>query len=261
MIVENVSELLRFRNLLMTWTTREIKIRYKQSVLGVLWALLQPVSLMLIFTVVFGYIVEVPTGGIPYPIFAYSALLPWTFFSNSISTATSSLLNNSNLVTKVYFPREVLPLASIGAAFVDFLIAAVLYLLLLIIYRMPLQPVMLLLPLLLIVQIMLTVGVSLFASAAIVSYRDVRFVVPLALQLWMYMTPIVYPIALVPERLRPLYMLNPMAVVVDSFRRITLYGQPPQWNYLLVGAVISGSMFLIGYVYFKRTEPTFADVI
>jgi lipopolysaccharide transport system permease protein len=254
-------ELSSYRDLLWMWTLREIKVRYKQSILGGAWAILQPLSLMLLFTIVFGYFLKVPTDGMPYPIFSYSALLPWTFFATSISFAVPSLVNNMNLVSKIYFPREILPIAAVGAALLDYAVSFVLFLVLMVLYQIPWHITMIWLPLLLAIQIVLTLGVSLLASAVLVYYRDVRFVVPLALQLWFYASPVIYPLSVVPERLQPLYLLNPMAVLIDSYRRITLYGQAPDWTYLLIAAVLSLLLFLIAYHYFRNAEATFADVI
>ena len=258
---QSLAELYRYRELLWMWTLREIKVRYKQSVLGGLWAVLQPLSLMLIFTAIFGYIVKVPTDGIPYPIFSFATLVPWTLFTTSVTFAVPSLLNNMNLVTKVYCPREIFPISSLGAALFDYIIALVLLLVLIPVYGWSLHATFLLLPLLLAVQIMLTLGMALLGSALTVLYRDVRFVVPLGLQLWMYATPIVYPLSLVPERFRAIYMLNPMASLMDGYRRITLLGQSPDWGYLGISAVVSLLVLVVGYAYFKHAEATFADII
>ena len=260
-MIRSLRELLTYRELLLTWTLREIKVRYKQSVLGAIWAVLQPLSLMVIFTIVFGFFVKVPTGNTPYPVFSYVALLPWTFFSASISSATLSLTNNINLVTKIYFPREILPLASIGAAFLDYLVAFGLFIVLIVIYQVPITINWLFLPLLLLIQIVLTVGISIFSAATIVLYRDVRFIVPLALQLWMYLTPVVYPVELVPEKWRALYLLNPMASIIDGYRRVVLDATPPRWEAMAFSAIISIGFFFLSYAYFKRSESTFADVI
>jgi lipopolysaccharide transport system permease protein len=260
MLAQNIKELYRFRSLLWVWSLREIRIRYKQSVLGGIWAILQPFSSMLIFTVIFGVIVNVPTDGIPAPVFFYSALLPWTFFSSSISFAIPSLINNFNLVTKIYFPREILPIGSIIAAFIDFMIAFILYFILLVIYQVPIRITILWLPILIVLQILLTFGISFLGAALIVSYRDIRFVIPLGLQLWMYVTPVVYPLSIVPDRFRFLYMLNPMAGIIDSYRRILL-GMMPQWSFMLFETVIIIFLFLAGYIYFKRKEAFFADII
>ncbi len=261
-LIDDLRSIFRSRELLLVWTQREIRVRYKQSLLGGLWAVLQPLSVMLIFTVIFGNFVRVPSDGIPYPVFSYCAILPWTFFANSISFSFPSLLNNMNLVTKIYFPREILPLAAIGAALLDYLVASVLFFVLMLIYQIPFHITLLLIPLLLVVQIILSIGVTLFASAIIVFLRDIRFVVPLVLQLWMYLTPIIYPLSQIPERFRGLYMIvNPMASIIDGYRRITLLGQPPQWEYIAVSAAISFLLFLIAYIYFKGAEDRFADVI
>ncbi|MGI5836281.1 MAG: ABC transporter permease [Chloroflexota bacterium] len=253
--------LLSYRDLLLMWTLREIKVRYKQSILGGAWAVLQPLSLTLVFTVVFSYLVRVPSDGIPYPIFAYSAVLPWTLLATSISFAVPSLVNNSSLVTKIYFPREIIPLASIGAAIIDFLVAALIFIGMMILFRIPpTSSLIWLLPLLLI-QIALMIGVSLLASAINVFYRDIRLVVPLALQIWMYASPVIYPVSVVPESLRLLYMLNPMAGLITSYRRVILEYQPPLAMDLLVAAAVSLLLCVLGYSYFKRWEPGFADVV
>jgi lipopolysaccharide transport system permease protein len=249
------------RDLLFLWTMREIKIRYKQSLLGAAWAILQPLALMMVFTVVFSVLVQVPTDGIPYPAFSYTALLAWTFFATSVSFAVPALVNNLALVTKIYFPREILPLASVGAAFIDFLVAGILLLGILAWYQTPLTAALLWMPLVLILQILLILGVVLPASAISVFYRDVRFVVPLALQLWLYATPIVYPITMVPEAYRLFYALNPMVGIVDSYRRVLLQGSPPVPQYLAVSALSSIVLATVGYAYFKRAEDRFADFI
>lgn len=260
MFIQNIQELYKFRSLLWVWSLREIRVRYKQSVLGGIWAILQPFSTMLIFSLIFGVIIKVPTNGIPYPVFFYSALLPWTFFSSSITTAVPSLISNLNLVTKIYFPREILPIASIVAAFIDFLIAALLYIVLLIIYHVPVKISILWIPILLIMQTLLTLGISFLGASLIVAYRDIRFVIPLALQLWMYLSPVVYPLSSVPDRFRFLYMLNPMAGIIDSYRSLLL-GGTVHWEYLMFETAIILLVFIFGYFYFKRKEAFFADII
>ncbi len=256
-----LAQLLTHRELLFNWVLREIKVRYKQSLLGAAWAILQPLSMTVIFTVVFTLFVKIPTNGIPYPIFSYCALLPWTFFSNALSFATPSLVNNMNLVTKIYFPREIFPFASIMASFFDFLVASVIFLAMMIYYGVSPRPIFLLLPLVFFVQLALTGGIALFASAINVFYRDIRFLIPLGLQLWMYASPVIYPVSAVPEKLLPLYMLNPMAPIIDSYRRIILQGRMPDWHYLGLAALISVLLLLAGYAWFKRVEMEFADVI
>jgi lipopolysaccharide transport system permease protein len=260
-MLANLRTLYGYRELLWTWTLRDIRVRYKQSLLGVMWAILQPLAVTVMFTVVFAYIVRVDTGGVPYPVFSFTALLPWTFFASAISFAVPSLINNITLVTKVYLPREIFPLAAIGGSFVDFLIASVVFLGMMVYYRVPLHPTLVLVPVLLLIQILLALAVSLFASAINVFYRDVRFIVPLALQLWMYATPVIYPVEFVPEWLRPYYLLNPMAGLIEAYRDVALHGVWPNWTYLGLAAGISLVLFVLGYLYFKHVEWQFADII
>ena len=256
-----VQELSAHRGLLISWVMRDIKVRYKQSLMGAAWAILQPLSATLILAVVFSRFVRVPTDGIPYPIFYYSALLPWTFFASSINFGMGSLVNNMNLVTKIYFPREILPLSAVLASMIDFFIASLIFIGMMIFYQVPLSASLVCVPLLLLIQIMLTVGVVLATSAMNVFYRDVRFVVPLGLQLWMYVTPIIYPLNMVPERFRAVYMLNPMASIIDSYRRIILLGEWPHFSYLALGGLVSLVLLIGAYWYFKRSEAVFADII
>jgi len=253
--------LFQYRDLLWLWTLREVQVRYKQSLLGIAWAVLQPLTLTIIFTIVFSHLVRVDTGDIPYPIFSYVALVPWTFFATALSFGIASLVNNMNLVTKIYFPREILPLANIGAAFVDFLISAIILVGMMLIYGIwPGWTALWVFPLLF-MQIALTIAVVFLGSALLVFFRDVRFVVPLLIQIWMYATPIIYPASLVPERYRTLYFLNPMAGIIDGYRRTLLEGQPPMSGNMLLGAIVTLVLLVIGYRFFKQAEPRFADLI
>lgn len=256
-----IGELFAYRELLWSWVARDIKVRYKQSLLGAAWAILQPLSATLIFSLVFSRFIQVSTGGVPHPIFYYSAMLPWTFLTGSISFGTSCLINNMNLVTKIYFPREILPISAVLASLVDFVIGATIFAAMMLYYGVPLSANWVWMPLLLLTQILLTLGIAFLASALNVFYRDIRFIVPLGTQLWMYVSPIIYPLSAVPEELRSLYMLNPMAGLIDAYRRIVLYGQAPHPTYLLTAVLVSGGLFVLGYVYFKRAEVVFADVI
>ncbi len=259
--MSHLATLFRYRDLLWLWTLREVQVRYKQSLLGIAWAILQPLALTAIFTIVFSRLVRVDTGGIPYPIFAYTALVPWTFFATSLSFGIASLVNNMNLVTKIYFPREILPLASIAAAFVDFLVSAAIVAGMMLLFGVqPAWTALWIMPLLL-VQIALTIGVVLLGSALLVFFRDVRFVVPLLTQVWLYATPIIYPTDLVPERFRPLYFLNPMAGIIEGYRRALLMGQAPQWEALALGGAVTVVLLAAGYSFFKWAEPVFADLI
>jgi lipopolysaccharide transport system permease protein len=260
-MLTHLGELVGARELFCTWARREFRVRYSQSLLGAAWAVLQPLALMVVYSIIFSVFIRVPTDGVPYPVFAYAALLPWTFFANSLTFAIPSLVNNMNLVSKIYFPREILPLASIVVCFIDFLIATSIFVVMMIVYRVAVSPMLLLVPLVLLIQIILTFGLSLVASAVVVFYRDVRFVVPLALQVWMYLSPVIYPVSQIPERYRALYLLNPMAVLVDSYRRIALFQQAPDWPRLGLAAAISVALTILAYGYFKRAENTFADLI
>ncbi len=259
--MSNLAILYRYRDLLFLWISRDFQVRYKQSLLGIGWAVVQPLALTFIFTIVFSRFVKIDTGGVPYPIFTFAALVPWTFFSTSLSLGIPSLIVNMNLVTKVYFPREILPLASIGGAFVDFLCAFVVFLGMLVVYHIPASLHMFWLIPLLIVQIALTAAVTLLGGAVIIFYRDVRFVVPLLVQLWMYASPVVYPVEMVPVQWRVLYFLNPMAGIIDGYRRVWVLGQPPLLWALALGAAVSFTLLLISYPVFKRLEPAFADLI
>lgn len=263
-MVDEVSPLREFiaaRDLLFTWTQREFRVRYSQSLLGAAWAVLQPLALMVIFSLVFGLVLRVPTEGVPYPVFSYVGSLAWTFFASSLTFAIPSLVNNMSLVSKIYFPKEILPLASILVCLVDFMIAAVLLIPLMLISGVSLSWMIAVLPILVLIQIMLVYGLSLIGAAVNVFFRDMRFVVPLALQIWLYASPVIYPVSAVPEALRALYFLNPMAVLIDSYRRILLFGQLPDWGWLGLSAAISTAIFAIGYRFFKRAEVVFADVI
>jgi lipopolysaccharide transport system permease protein len=261
-LLAHARELFRHRELLWLITQREIKVRYKQSLLGALWAVLQPFSLMVVFTVFFSWFARMQSDGIPYPLFSYAALLPWMFFSTSLSFAIPSLVSNSHIITKIYFPREIVPLASVLAAALDFVIASGIFVLLLFYYRVELTWNVLYVIPLAAIQGAFTVGVCLLLSAFTVLYRDVRHMLPLLIQIWMFVTPILYPASVVPEAWRTLYMtLNPMAVIIDGYRRAAVQGLPPQFRYLVLAAAVSGLLLWLGYKYFKHLEREFADMI
>lgn len=262
-MIAYVQDLYRFRELIGMWTFREIRVRYKQSLLGAAWAVLQPLAMMLMFTVVFSRIARIQTD-YPYPVFSYSAVLPWTLLATSVSFGVNSLINNMNLVTKTYFPREILPLGVIGSALFDFVIASSIFVLLMIYYHIPVNINFLWIPVFLVIQIFLMLGIILLGSALTVFYRDVRYVVPLAIQLWFYATPIIYPISLVDENLpqfRTLYALNPMVGIVESYRAVILEGVPPNFTDLGLAAAMSFILFVVAYIIFKRLEVLFNDLI
>ena len=255
-------EFLSYRELLWTLTLREVKVRYSQTSLGVAWAVAQPLSLTLAFTIFFGRFAGVPNDGIPYPIFYYSALLPWTFFTTCLAFGVPSLVTNVNLVTKVYFPREILPMASVLSALVDYGAATVAFGLLLVIYRtVPTIALVFLIPMV-IIQLVLAIGVTLIFAAINVSYRDVRYAIPLVSQLWLYATPVIYPLSVIPEHLRTAYLLvNPMAPIIESYRAVLGAGSSPDPKLLTLSAISSSLLLVTGYSYFKRAERRFADVI
>jgi len=260
-VIANLVELAHYRDLLYTLTLHRIKVRYKQSVLGVSWAIIQPLSMTVIFAAIFSLLVRMPSDGAPYLIFAYVALLPWNCFSASVSNGTGGLVSHSQLVTKVYFPREILPATYILAALFDFVIGVSVLGVLLIWYRIPLSfnaayvvPIML-------VLVLFSIASALFASATQVRFRDIGLAVPLLLQLWMFATPVVYPMSVVPSKLRSLYVLNPMAGIIENFRRVILPGSPPDPASLGAAAAVSVSLLIAAYIYFKRVEATMADVI
>jgi lipopolysaccharide transport system permease protein len=259
-MLANPKSFMRATDLLRAWTGRTIRARYQQSLLGWLWAVIQPVAAVLIFSIIFTKFVPIDTGDIPYPIFSYVAVVPWSFLAASLTDMTGSLVNNISLVTRIYFPREVLPLAAMLARLLDFGIASGLLAILMLIYRVPPFVGWLFLPIILAIQISLTIGIGLLLAALNVFFRDVQSVLTLALQLWFYASPIIYPISQVPERLQPLYMLHPMVGIIEAYRSVLLYQRLPGPS-LAVSAVISFTVLVVGYWYFKRVEFKFADIV
>lgn len=260
-LLGDLRTLVQYRDLLMTLTLHRIKVRYKQSVLGIAWAIVQPLSLMLIYTLIFSFIARVETNGMPYAIFAYAALLPWTYFSTSVGNATNSLVANSELVTKVYFPREILPLSYVIAALCDFLIASSVMGGLMLYYRVPLTINALYSVPIILVLTLFIMAMTLILSATQVRFRDIGVAVPLLLQLWMFATPVIYPLSAVPARFRALYVLNPMVGTVENFRRTILEGAAPDLQTLSISAAISIALLIFSYIYFKHVEATVADLV
>ena len=259
--LRSLKKLYKHRDLLWMWTQREIQIRYKQSVLGAGWAIVQPLVLMAMFSIVFSYFLKVASDGLPYPLFSYAAVLPWTLLATSLNFAIPSLVGNMNLVTKIYFPREILPLGSIGAAVIDFLVAGVVFAGMMIWYRAPLTWNVLWAPVILVVQLMLIVGIALPMSAMNVFFRDIRFIIPLVLQLWMYASPVIYPVSMVPEKWRGLYALNPMVGILEGYRNALLRGESPMTVEFGISTGAAIVLLILGYGLFKRTEDRFADII
>jgi len=260
----DLRELWRFRELIYFLVWRDVKVRYKQSLLGALWAILQPFLTMVIFSIFFGRFLGVPTDGSPYPVFSYAALLPWQVLESGVSKAGTSLVAGRNLVTKVYFPRIAIPMAPILAGLVDFALAAVVYLGMFVYYQMRPSWEILLLPAFLLVTLMTTIGVSLWLAALNVSYRDVAFVIPFLVRVWFFVTPITYSVSVVPEPYQPLYWMNPMVGVVEGFRW-SLYaagqGAVFPWNLMAISAGVALVLVVTGTAFFRRMERTFADLV
>ena len=258
----NLRDLWIYRELVLFMIWRDVKVRYKQTLLGAAWAVLQPFLTMVVFTIFFGTLAEVPSDGVPYPIFTYAALLPWQLFSKALQDAARSLVSNRHMITKVYFPRLVLPLSSIVAGLVDFAIAFVVLLGMMLYYQTPLRIEMLALPLLLLLALTTALGVGLWLSALNVLYRDIAYVMPFIAQFWMYITPVVYPASMVPEQWRILYYLNPMTGVVEGFRWALLgtHSSLPS-SMIILSIVISIVVLVTGLFYFRRMERLFADMV
>lgn len=249
-----------YRELLYVLAQRDIKVRYKQTVLGVAWAVIQPLTTMLLFTLIFGRLAKMPSDGLPYPVFVYAALLPWTFFANAITTSSNSLVGQQHLISKVYFPRLIIPLSSIGTGLIDFAVSAVIMLLLMIYFDVGWTLNLLAVPLLIIAVIFIALGVGTLLSALTVSYRDFRFVIPFMVQFWMFATPVVYPASLFPEQWRWALYINPMAGLIEGFRSAFL-GLPFDLTGILISLGVAVAIFLLGIFYFEKMERRFADII
>ena len=249
------------RDLLVAWTFRILRARYQQSFLGFLWAILQPAAQVLVFTIIFTTFVQINTGNTAYVLFSSVAMVPWAFFSNSLNDMVGSLVENMSLVTKIYFPREIFPLSALLARFADFLISSIMVVLLMLYFGTQVYLLgLIFLPLIVLVQMTLALGIGLIGAAINVFYRDIKHLFTLGLQLWLYASPVIYPIDRVPERFRSLYYLNPMAGVITSYRDVLLYQQLPSTP-LLISAVMAVAILVIGYWFFKRVEFQFADVV
>jgi lipopolysaccharide transport system permease protein len=256
----DLRELWAYRELLWVLTMRDVRVRYKQTVLGFAWAVIQPVMMMVVFSIFFGQLAQIPSDGFPYPIFVYAALLPWTFFQTAISNSANSVVGSSNLVTKVYFPRLIIPLSSIGSAFVDFLVAAAVLLLLMVYYGVGWSLNLLAGPILILGVIFVALGVGTFLAALNVAYRDFRYVIPFLVQFWLFATPVVYPASLVPERWQWVLYLNPLAGIIGGFRSAFL-GRPFEFAALAISLIAGVLIFFVGVAYFERVERRFADII
>jgi lipopolysaccharide transport system permease protein len=257
----DLRELWAYRELLYFFVWRDIKVRYKQTVLGFAWAILQPLFMMIVFTLFFGTLAKVPSEKIPYPLFSYAAVLPWTLFAEGLTRSSNSLVAEANLLQKIYFPRLLMPLSGVLSPVVDFAIALVVLAALMVYFSYAPTIAILLLPVFLVLQLMLAVGVGLWLSAINVEYRDVRYVVPFLVQLWLFASPVIYSINWVPERFRTVYaVVNPMVGIIEGFRWAILGMEPP--TYVFIGSVVIIVVILVsGAFYFRRRERTFADVV
>ena len=251
----------QYRELLYFLIWRDIKVRYKQTVIGAAWAIIQPVATMLIFTIVFSRFAKIPSDGVPYPIFSYAALLPWTYFSQAISRTGNSLVGDANLVKKIYFPRLILPLSSVTTPFADLAMSSLVMGGMMIWYHMPLRMELLALPLFLLLSFFAAFGIGLFLSALNVRYRDVGHTIPFLVQIWMYASPIAYPLSLIPSKWKFLYCLNPIVGVVEGFRWAIIGQQRPDFPPLIISSSIVIIVLVAGLVFFKKVESTFADVV
>ncbi|MBN2088027.1 ABC transporter permease [candidate division KSB1 bacterium] len=254
-------EIWKYRELLYFLTKREIQVRYKQTVLGGLWAIIQPLFTMAVFTLFFGRLAKMPSDGIPYPIFVYAGLLPWTYFANALSNSGNSLVGSANLISKVYFPRIIIPGSYALAGLLDFFVAMLILVVLMIFYQVLPGMSIILFPFLVGLTFLCAVGVGLWLSAMNVQYRDIRYAIPFLIQLWMFVSPVIYPVSLVPREYQWLLALNPMGGVINAYRASLLGHQPIDWFLLCISAVIILIIFISGMYYFRKMEKTFADVV
>jgi lipopolysaccharide transport system permease protein len=255
------SELWRFRELLYFLAWRDVKIRYKQAVFGAAWAVIQPLFTMLIFAFFFGRMAKIPSDGIPYPLFCYIALVPWTYFASTLAQGGNSLVNNASLITKIYFPRVLLPASAALSGLVDFGISSLFILLMMIYYKVHPGWALLLWPVAVIAMVLVSVGISMLFAATNVRYRDVKHVIPFLVQLGLFVTPVIYPPEFLPARFRPLLALNPLSGVMEAFRACLLPHRAFDMQIVVSSAVIALLLFTLGVLYFRKAERSFADII
>ncbi len=256
----DLRDLWAFRELLYFLTWRDVKVRYKQTELGIAWAIIQPLFTMLVFTLFFGRLAGVPSDNVPYPVFAYAGLLAWTFFANAITNSGNSLVGSANLITKVYFPRMIIPGAAVAAGLVDFAIAFVILVLLMVYYGAMVTWSILMFPVLVLLTTLLALGTGMWLSALNVKYRDVRFALPFLVQLWMFVSPVIYPASFLPAKFRWLLSLNPMTGIIEGYRS-SLFGLPFNWIALAASAAITLILLIYSSYSFRRMEKSFADIV
>jgi len=256
----NLNDLWQYRDLLYILTLRDIKVRYKQTYLGILWAVIQPLFMMIIFTAFFGRLAGIPSDGIPYPLFVYAGLLPWIFFSNALNSSGNSLVGNSSLITKVYFPRMIIPISAVASGLIDVLISFGLLLLLMLYYGIGFSPNIMMLPILTLLTALLATAIGMWMSALNVKYRDIRYALPFLIQLWMFATPIIYPSSLIPDKWRWLFILNPLTGLIEGYRS-AIFGTP----FDFVGLGVSNFIIFAALIYsaytFRQMERGFADIV
>jgi lipopolysaccharide transport system permease protein len=257
----DLRDLWAYRELLYFLTWRDLKVRYKQTVLGVAWAIIQPLFTMLIFTLFFGRLAGVPSDGVPYPAFVYAGLLLWTFFSNAVSHSGNSLVGNANLLTKVYFPRVIIPGAAVAAGLVDLFIAFGVLVVLMIYYHAAISWTVILLPLFIGLTTLLALGMGMWTSALNVKYRDIRYALPFAIQLWMFISPVIFPSSFVPEKWRWALMLNPLTGIIEGFRSALFGRKPFDWLAIAISTIITLAIVFYATYTFRRMERTFADIV
>jgi len=251
----------KYRWLLYELVKREIKAKYKQSILGYAWVILVPLIHLIVMTIVFSLFIRLPTGGVPYPVFLFVGLVPWMFTSNAIASATGSLLANSQLITKIYLPREIFPLSAVLSKMVDLVLSTIVLALIMLYFGVAANFTILYVPIIFIFQFLLTLGISFILSAINVFYRDVENILGVLLMVWMYLTPVFYPPELIPENLTPILNLNPMVGIINSYRNVLLYGVAPPLLSFVYAAIISTVVFYFGFAFFRRRSRYFADTI
>jgi homopolymeric O-antigen transport system permease protein len=256
-----INETWQYRELFFFLVWRNIKVRYKQTLLGASWAIIQPFCTMVVFTIFFGKMAKMPSDGVPYPIFSYAALLPWTYFSQSLNQTGNSLVASKNLITKIYFPRLIIPASFALSGLVDFCLASVILLGMMVYYNMPFNWGIVFIPILILPLSLLSMGVGMFFSSLNVKYRDIKHALPFIVQMWLFITPVIYPTSIIPERFRFLVALNPAAGIIETFRAIFLPTRDIDWQLLSISLIATIIIFFIGLTYFRKTEKVFADII
>ena len=259
--VEFITDFWHYRELLYFLAWREVKVRYKQAALGAAWAIIQPLFTMIIFTLFFGRLAGVPSDGIPYPLFSFCALVPWTYFAGTLSLAGNSLVSNANLVTKVYFPRVLLPAATVISGMLDFVIGSVFLFFMMIYYHVKPGWNLLLVPVFVISMMLLALGISMLLAAINVRYRDVKYALPFIIQIWLFVTPIIYPVTFLPAKYQKILALNPMAGIVEGLRACLFSAHPMPWKVVEISWAVTLLLLVVGALYFRKTERTFADIV